>query len=91
MSNGELKMAKHSHHFVETYTGLVGFGSDRKTDENTVIYFLQKLSDDTLMQTILPRLSNEDLSEIFFMITGLLKKHLKESEYHELFLKDSPP
>ena len=83
-------MTKHSHHFVETYAGLVGFGSDRKTDEDTVIYFLQKFSDDTLMQTILPRLSNDDLSEIFFMITGLLKKHLKESEYHDLFLKDSP-
>ena len=42
-------MAQHTHHFVEEYDGLVGFGMDREGDENTVAYYLQKFSDDTLM------------------------------------------
>ena len=81
-------MAIHSHDFVETYKGLVGFGADRKTDENTVVYYLQKFSDDQLMKTIIERLSEEDLAEIFSFITRLLKKHLVNSEYHQIFLKE---
>ncbi len=83
-------MATHSHDFVETYKGLVGFGADRKTDESTVIYYLQKFSDDRLMKTIIKRLSDEELAEIFSFITRLLKKHLIRSEYHEVFLKEQP-
>jgi hypothetical protein len=80
-------MGIHSHTFVETYDGLVGFGADRKTDENTVIYYLQKFSDDKFMQTIMPRLSNDELQEIFDLINRMLKKHLNHTEYHDLFLK----
>ena len=82
-------MAIHSHQFVESYEGLVGFGSDRYTDESTVIYYLQKFSDDRLMKTIIKRLSDEELYEIFDLITRLLKKHLVSSEYHQLFLKET--
>jgi hypothetical protein len=81
-------MTIHSHNFVETYDGLVGFGSDRETDENTVVYFLQKFSDDRLMKTIIKRLSDEELAEIFGLITRLLKQHLVDSEYHRIFLKE---
>ena len=81
-------MAVHSHHFVETYGGLVGFGADRQTDEDTIIYYLQKFSDDRLMQILIKRLAANELSEIFALITGLLKKHLSSEEYHSLFLKE---
>jgi hypothetical protein len=80
-------MGIHSHTFVETYDGLVGFGADRKTDENTVIYYLQKFSDDKFMQTIMPRLSDDELQEIFDLINRILKNYLKHTEYHDLFLK----
>lgn len=80
--------ALHSHQFVETYTGLVGFGLDRETDENTVIYYLQKFSDDTLMQHLIPKMTNAELEEIFETVNRLLKTHLSENEYHTLFLKD---
>ena len=83
-------MTIHSHHFVETYEGLVGFGADRETDENTVVYYLQKFSDDRLMKTIINRLSNEELFDIFDLITRLLKNHLVSSEYHQIFLKEDP-
>ena len=81
-------MTIHSHNFVETYEGLVGFGADRVTDENTVVYYLQKFSDDRLMRTIIKRLSDKDLSEIFSLMTRLLKEHLVSTEYHEVFLKE---
>ena len=84
-------MTTHSHQFVETYQGLVGFGLDRENDQNTIIYYLQKFSDDALMQTLVKRLSDEELNDIFSLVTRLLKRHLTESEYHRLFLKDDHP
>ena len=84
-------MAKHTHSHVETYDGLIGFGLDRETDENTIIYYLQKFSDDTLMGELVKRLTDDELDEIFSLLTRLLKKHLKDSEYHALFLKDDHP
>ena len=81
-------MATYSHRFVETYRGLVGFGFDRETDESTIICYLQKFSDDTLMETIVKRMTDEELEEIFSFISRLLKQHLSEPEYHQLFLKE---
>jgi hypothetical protein len=81
-------MTKHSHHFVENFDGLVGFGLDRDTDEKTIIYYLQKFSDDTLMEHLIKRLTDDELADIFSLLTTLLKKHLADTEYHTLFLKD---
>jgi len=81
-------MGKHSHRFVENYTGLVGFGADRETDENTIIYYLQKFSDDRLIQKLIKRMHDEELAEIFDMVNRMLKQHLTDSEYHTLFLKE---
>jgi len=81
-------MTKHTHDFVENYNGFVGFGLNRATDENTVIYYLQKFSDDTLMNKIIKKFDDDELNEIFTMVSRILKNHLKESEYHSLFLKE---
>ncbi len=81
-------MAKHSHQFVETFDGMVGFGLDRQTDEDTLQLYLQKFSDDELMKVVLRKMSDEDLSEVFEVVSKMLKKYLSEPEYHELFLKD---
>jgi hypothetical protein len=78
-------MALHSHEFVETYSGLVGFGLDRQTDENTIIYYLQKFSDDRLMAQMSRRMNDDELSTLFNLLSGLLRKHLSEEEYHALF------
>jgi hypothetical protein len=81
-------MAKHTHQFVERYDGLVGFGLDRETDESTLIYYLQKFSDDAVMAAIIKRLEDRELAELFDGISRLLRRHLTEVEYHRLFLKD---
>ena len=81
-------MALHSHDFVEEYDGMVAFGYDRETDEKTIIYYLQKFSDDTLMKHLAPRMSDGELEELFVLVNRCLKKHLSDDEYHSLFLKD---
>jgi TorA maturation chaperone TorD len=81
-------MTQHSHQFVERYTGLVGFGLDRETDENTLICYLQKFSDDAVMAAIIRRLADQELAEMFDLINRLLRRHFTEAEYHRLFLKD---
>ena len=81
-------MAKHSHRFVETFDGIVAYGLDRQSDENTVQVYLQKFSDDDLMKTILKRMTDDDLTELFEIIGKMLKKYLTEPEYHQLFLKE---
>jgi peptide methionine sulfoxide reductase MsrA len=81
-------MKHHTHDFVETYQGLVGYGLDRETDENTVIYYLQKFSDDALVRHLASKMTGDELEEVFMLINRILKHHLSENEYHQLFLKD---
>ncbi len=84
-------MTVHTHEFVETYQGLAAFGLDRATDEDTVIYMLQKFTDDQLMKVLVKRMSDEELEEAYSYVTRLLKTHLSDHEYHELFLKEAHP
>ena len=81
-------MPKHTHDFVESYQGLVGYGADRETDENTLIYYLQKFSDDRFVSLITKRMTDEEMLELFDLLNRLLKNHLEEAEYHGVFLKD---
>jgi hypothetical protein len=82
-------MAKHNHTFVEEYDGLVGFGYDRKGDESTVKYYLQKFSDDDHASIILGRMSDSDLEGLFNLMGDLMRKYMEEKEYHRYFLKDN--
>jgi hypothetical protein len=82
-------MASHKHRFIEEFDGFIGFGLNRESDMDTVIYYLQKFSDDQLMALLRKRLSDEDRQAIFDLISGLLVKHLSEPEYHRYFLKDN--
>lgn len=81
-------MPKHTHTFIEEYDGLVGFGYSREGDEATVKYYLQKFSDDEHSSLILARMSDQDLESVFDLLGGLLKKYLKEEEYHRYFFKE---
>jgi peptide methionine sulfoxide reductase MsrA len=84
-------MAKHSHNFVEEHDGFIGFGLDRASDEDTVIYYLQKFSDDKVIRAMVTRMDEAELDEIFTLITRLLKNHFSDDEYHQLFLKEAHP
>ena len=81
-------MKKDRHNFIQNYKGVGAFGMDRKTDEETIMFYLQKFSEDSFLTTFIPRVSDEELEEIYLFINGKLKQHLIEEEYHTLFLKD---
>ena len=81
-------MGKHSHHFVEEYDGLVGFGLDREVDEGTLTWYLQKFSDDDHMALMRERMSRSDMEALFNLLGRLVKTYLSEEEYHAVFLKD---
>jgi TorA maturation chaperone TorD len=81
-------MATYSHQFVENYDGLMAFGLDRQTDEQTLTAYLQKFSDDHLLEVLLPRLNQDSLNRLFEEISTILRENLKHEEYHRLFLKE---
>ena len=81
-------MQKDTHNFVQEYKGLGAFGLGRETDEETIMFYLQKFSEDTFLKVLLPRLSDDELEGIYLFINEKLKKHFSEEEYHDLFLKD---
>jgi hypothetical protein len=80
--------AKHRHTFVDTYDGMVAFGFSREVDEKSLIYYLQKFSDDDLMKILVPRMSDDDINKFFELISQTMRKHMQEEEYHRYFLKD---
>ncbi|MDR2351985.1 MAG: cytoplasmic protein [Deltaproteobacteria bacterium] len=82
--------AQHTHDFVENWTGLLAEGFDHETDLATLEVYLQKFSADDLMERLLPRLSQEEISSFFRLLETTLKRHLSPEEYHVLFLKESP-
>ena len=81
-------MRRHRHDFVEKYQGMIAFGYSREEDERSLIAFLQKFSDDDLMQLLSRRVSDSEIEDLVDLLTGLMKKHLSEEEYHRYFLKD---
>jgi hypothetical protein len=84
-------MAQYKHEFVETWTGPLAQGFDRPTDEATLQVYLQMLSDDRLMEALMPRLSAGEIEEFFRLVGTVLKRHLSDAEYHDLFLRQPPP
>ncbi|MCL2029272.1 MAG: cytoplasmic protein [Deltaproteobacteria bacterium] len=81
---------QHRHDFVETYTGPLAHGLGRDTDLATLQVYLQKLSDDDLMDRLLPRLTAEEVDHFLDLIGRTLSRHLSGEEYHQLFLRVAP-
>ena len=76
------------HEFVEHCEGMIAFGYSREDDEKSLVAFLQKFSDDDLMQLLSPRLSDQEIDNLVNLVMGLLKKYLTDREYHQYFLKE---
>jgi len=66
------------------------FGWDRATDERSCQAFVQRFSSQALLSLLTPRLTDQELADLIDHLSGLMKKHLSEGEYHRLFLADSP-
>ena len=66
----------------------ISFGFDRSTDERSLALFLSCFADRQLLDTLLPRLADQEILQVVDFITGLMQKHLSEEEYHKLFLSE---
>ncbi len=62
------------------------FGLNRDTDERSLAIFLQMFTTDEMLDTLIPRLSEDDISQTVDFLTQIMKKHLQETEYHTIFL-----
>jgi len=82
-------LAGHQHRFVDEYDGMVAFGLTREIDEKSLIFYLQKFSDDAFAKTLVPRLSDDEISQLFELMNRLMHNHLVDEEYHTLFLKEA--
>lgn len=66
----------------------MAFGLDRATDERSLALFLERVTRPELLAALIPRLDDREIVSLLDHLSDLLKKHLRESEYHRLFLKD---
>lgn len=64
------------------------FGLDRATDERSFKLFVQLFSRKQLLEILVPRLEDKEIEQTVHLLTTLMRNHLKEREYHELFLGD---
>ena len=83
-------MPKHKHDFVNQFDdGLIAFGISRESDEQSLIAYLQKFTDDDLLKLLVKRLSDEEITGLVDTVIGTLKQHLSKQEYHDHFLKEA--
>jgi hypothetical protein len=67
------------------------FGWDRATDEHSFRAFVQCFSRPELLAVLTPRLTDAELTGLVDHLSGLMKKHLSEREYHSLFFGQHTP
>jgi hypothetical protein len=62
------------------------FGINRTTDEQSLISFLQHFSNDRLTSELVPRMTDQEITQVIDLLSGIMKNHLTGDEYHSLFL-----
>lgn len=67
------------------------FGMNRESDEKALNSFLHLFSNERLTDVLIPRMSDEEIIQTVDFLTGIMRRHLKETEYHELFLGEKDP
>lgn len=68
--------------------GEIAFGFDRETDERSLGIFIGRFADRSLLETLVPRMDDDDIYALVDLCSGLMKKHLSEKEYHSLFMAE---
>ena len=62
------------------------FGLNREEDERSLATFLQLFSRQPFTEVLIPRLSDDEIQGLVHLLTAVMRSHLSEQEYHELFL-----
>lgn len=66
----------------------ISIGFNRENDEISLAAFLLRFTSPPLLDTIIPRLKDDEIRATIDFITGLMRSHLEENEYHSLFLDE---
>ena len=66
----------------------IAFGLSREEDERSLAAFLQLFSRPPFAAVLIPRLSDDEIQGLVHLLTALMRSHLREEEYHELFLAE---
>ena len=64
------------------------FGLDHALDVRSFVTYLRLLGREELAELLAERMTSEEIVACVDALTGLLKKHLSEAEYHRHFLED---
>ena len=64
------------------------FGLSREEDERSLAAFLQLFSRSEFTSVLIPRLEEEEIQGLVHLLTAVMRNHLSEREYHELFLTE---
>ncbi len=62
------------------------FGFNRQTDEESLQHFVRAFARSELLEVLVPRMTDEEISTLLDDLSALMGRHLKEKEYHTLFL-----
>ena len=83
-------MGLYRHELVNNFeSGAIVFGMSRELDEQSLIAYLQRFTDDEMMELLSKRLSDDEIEKLVDHVTGIMRRHLSDKEYHSVFLKDS--
>ncbi len=71
-------------HNTETHN--IIFGLNRKEDERSLVSFLEHFCEKRLTTILIPRMTDDEITETVHFLTGIMRNHLSKKEYHALFL-----
>jgi hypothetical protein len=64
------------------------FGLDRALDVHSLISYLRLFGREEFAAILAERMTSEEIIALVDDLTGLMRKHLSEAEYHRYFLCD---
>lgn len=62
------------------------FGFNRQTDEESLQHFVRAFARPELLEVLVPRMTDDEISTLLDDLSALMGRHFKEKEYHTLFL-----
>ena len=64
----------------------IAFGWDRQTDEQSLRAFAERFCRAELLDVLIPRLDDQEITGLVDHLSRLMRSHLSEKEYHRLFM-----
>ncbi len=75
-------------HDRNSSAGEMIFGLNRAEDERSMVSFLEHFCSRKLTSVLVPRMTDEEITETVNLLGTLMRNHLDHQEYHALFLGD---